>query len=426
MSDNEKYVTTVKDGELALKMISMSGDIVQSSENDKKKYITTLVKTQNGTELCLKVTDLGGGGGGGYVLPPATAETLGGVKVGQNLSVEADGTLNATGVGSGKNIGEVYFSESDSAQDNPGGLPLFTGETIANADNLYPQFYQWVATHSALQISTADYETAITTYGECPKYVIDTTNKTIRLPKLTNYVKMANTTDGITQSVAGLPNITGSTDAANIGNNYGTTGGNGAIKNSIYQISDTGVSNGSGQHGNIIEFDASWSNSIYGNSNTVTPAHTTLYPWVCAYNAAVPASTAQAAQFQQALTGKADTNLSNVTGTSGFRKLVEVYNNGASWYKVYDEYDPVTGAFIGKWCEQGGISPFSNYVITINLLKTYRDTNYSLLITPWDWSQNPSEWISGGLKYVDSFEIRSTTPYEMNAAWRTEGYLAIQ
>lgn len=38
-----------------------------------------------------------GGGGGGYVLPPATAETLGGVKVGQNLTVEADGTLNAAG-----------------------------------------------------------------------------------------------------------------------------------------------------------------------------------------------------------------------------------------------------------------------------------------------------------------------------------------
>ena len=38
-------------------------------------------------------------GGGSYTLPPATASTLGGVKVGQNLTVEADGTLNATGGG---------------------------------------------------------------------------------------------------------------------------------------------------------------------------------------------------------------------------------------------------------------------------------------------------------------------------------------
>lgn len=37
----------------------------------------------------------GSGGGGSYVLPAATAETLGGIKVGDNLTVEEDGTLNA-------------------------------------------------------------------------------------------------------------------------------------------------------------------------------------------------------------------------------------------------------------------------------------------------------------------------------------------
>ena len=60
-------------------------------------------------------------------------------------------------------------------------------------------------------------------------------------------------------------------------------------------------------------FDASLSNPIYGKSSTVTPASTTLYPWVVAYTAAIPASTAQAAEFQQGLSGKADTSLSNLT-----------------------------------------------------------------------------------------------------------------
>lgn len=36
-----------------------------------------------------------GGGGGSYVLPIAAADTLGGIKVGDNLTVEEDGTLNA-------------------------------------------------------------------------------------------------------------------------------------------------------------------------------------------------------------------------------------------------------------------------------------------------------------------------------------------
>lgn len=120
----------------------------------------------------------------------------------QNAQYYAQRTL-------GKNIGEVYFHPSSSAADNPGALPLFTGETISNADQLYPDFYTWVSEHLALQISAVDYETALATYGECPKYVIDTTNKTIRLPKLVNYLKMANATDGVTLCAAGLPNITG-------------------------------------------------------------------------------------------------------------------------------------------------------------------------------------------------------------------------
>ena len=36
-----------------------------------------------------------------YTLPPATASTLGGVKVGDGLSVEADGTLSANGIADG-------------------------------------------------------------------------------------------------------------------------------------------------------------------------------------------------------------------------------------------------------------------------------------------------------------------------------------
>lgn len=40
----------------------------------------------------------GGSGGEGYSLPPATASTLGGIKVGSGLSVTQDGTLSADGI----------------------------------------------------------------------------------------------------------------------------------------------------------------------------------------------------------------------------------------------------------------------------------------------------------------------------------------
>jgi hypothetical protein len=115
-----------------------------------------------------------------------------------------------------------------------------------------------------------------------------------------------------------------------------------------------------------------------------------------------------------------------INATGQFRKLVEVYSNGTSWYKVFDEYDPTTGNFIGKWCEQGGSTVFTNYSTTVSLLKTYADTNYTLITATYGWSNTPSQWIAGGVKSTNQFTIVSTTSLAMTAAWRTEGYLAIQ
>ena len=44
---------------------------------------------------------IGSGGGGGYVLPIASASTLGGIKVGSGLSINASGVLSVTGGGGG-------------------------------------------------------------------------------------------------------------------------------------------------------------------------------------------------------------------------------------------------------------------------------------------------------------------------------------
>lgn len=49
-----------------------------------------------------KLSEGGSGGGGGYVLPTATADRLGGVKIGSGISVEEDGTISASGGGVAK------------------------------------------------------------------------------------------------------------------------------------------------------------------------------------------------------------------------------------------------------------------------------------------------------------------------------------
>ena len=178
----------------------------------------------------------------------------------------------------GKLVGEIYYSQSSLAADNPGALPLFTAETISSADELYPDFYTWISTHSGLQIAAADYETALVTGGVCPKYVLDTTNKTIRLAKLATEVSAANTL---------------------------------------------------------------------------------LYPWVCVYHAAIPASTAQAAEFQNALSGKTDVDLGNLAnaGKIGAGKMSLPADN-------YADLSPVSGtqytAPADGWVNVRGSTTVSN------------------------------------------------------------------
>lgn len=231
-------------------------------------------------------------------------------------SLGADGKVPAEQLpvsigGGGKSLGEVFFSPSKKATDNPGGLPLWTGEYYSNASSLYPDFYAWVKSHTELCKTKTEYDAAISTYGECPYYVVDEVAGSLRLPKLANYVKMANATDGITQAQAGLPNITGT------GLYWeGTEDTKNQLTGCFFVDTNKKNNQGSGSTDSdnySVAMDASRSSAIYGGSDTVTPAHTTLYPWVYAFNSAVEASVAQAAEFTGALIGKANTDLNNIT-----------------------------------------------------------------------------------------------------------------
>ena len=127
----------------------------------------------------------------------------------------------------------------------------------------------------------ANYNWHIATYDICGQYILDPTNKTITLPKITGIL------EGVVQSsksnkviAAGLPNITGS--ISNIRSSAGAnTSASGALirrattewPNSCSQTTDRTYYEG-------INFDASNSNSIYGNSTTVQPQTTTVYYYV--------------------------------------------------------------------------------------------------------------------------------------------------
>ena len=276
--------------------------------------------------------------------------------------------------GRGLAIGQIVLSQSNLATDNPGCLPLWTGEYYTNAVALYPDFYAWVKSHPELCKTKAEYDAAIATYGECPYYVADEVSGSLRLPKLANYIKMANSTEGITQKGAGLPNITGSIDPyVDMNRNW-----SGAFSvNKTAPTNPSGTSgNGNGSH---VMFDASKSNAIYGASDTVQPAHTTLYPWVCAFNAAVPASTAQAAEFTAALAGKANADLSNASPAQSFINQsmawgVPDYSAGVA--VAYPYTAPTAGLFVARTA--GGADTLS--VNGVNTELQFNDGNSASVV----------------------------------------------
>lgn len=275
----------------------------------------------------------------------------------------------------GKTVGEVYYSQSAAEADNPGALPLFTGETIANANTLYPDFYAWVQGRPSLTCTSAEYDSALAAYGECPYYVLDAVAGSMRLPLLKNYIKAANPTDGITQKKAGLPNITGTVRMATYAGSFSDNVDDytGAFEQNSTTDSLTSTGGNAYTHGihPFVNFNASKANASYGASDTVTPAHTTLYPWVFAFTAAVPASTAQTAQFQGALSGKVDLPSGKTQADIDF--VVESYSDAnGNWYRRYKS----------GWLEQGGrvnitgdgtytfLQPYgSHMLVTLNCIR---------------------------------------------------------
>ena len=122
-----------------------------------------------------------------------------------------------------------------------------------------------IAKYSSLACTESEWQTiaTMTVGGQVGKFVVDDNSKTIRLPKIIMPIQGLTDLSKLAEIVeAGLPNITGEGGCGLY--SYGGTG-------AIYKVAN-GYSNGAGAKGQTeynYNFDASRSNSIYGNSNTV-------------------------------------------------------------------------------------------------------------------------------------------------------------
>ena len=167
----------------------------------------------------------------GIKLPIATATTLGGVKVGSGLTVDADGTLSADSALAAYPVGSIFQTVSTTSP-----AALFGGT------------WQEIAQNRVLMGAS--------------------------------YAHAAGTT-----VEAGLPNITGSftTKSTDVGGSPFSGDANvlsakGSLAFSEKSASYSGYTGHSGSQYNI-QFDASLSNPIYGRSYTVQPAAYYVHIW---------------------------------------------------------------------------------------------------------------------------------------------------
>ena len=154
----------------------------------------------------------------GITLPVATATTLGGVKVGSGLTVDADGTLSADSALAAYPVGSIYQST------NPISPAALFGGT-----------WQQIASERVLM-------------GASSRHAAGTTVE------------------------AGLPDITGSVTA--FAKEFGGAFTQGKL------VDDDVVGNSGDQVRRfLMQFNASNSNAIYGASSTVQPAAYYVYIW---------------------------------------------------------------------------------------------------------------------------------------------------
>jgi hypothetical protein len=175
-----------------------------------------------------------------------------------------------------RNIGEIIQS---TIPLNDAGLHLLDGALISSTGS-YAKFVNYIAglvsNYPDLFTTEANWQSSVSTYGVCGKFVYDSTNNTVRLPKITGFTEGTidpTTLGNLTQ--AGLPNITGRFGASIPANHAKSASGafQGITIGSSSSLDMGGGSAVSLAAGTVYgyDFNASHSSSIYGNSSTVQP-----------------------------------------------------------------------------------------------------------------------------------------------------------
>lgn len=171
--------------------------------------------------------------------------------------------------GSGLPVGFEYFTVNPNLPS--GSLPLFGG---LYSREIYADLWNYAKSQPNFVITEENWQAlSSSNNGNVPFYSFGDGETTFRVPSLSCWIKGANGLEEVGSYLeAGLPNITGSVT----GTDYAIFGASnvvneGALVASGGKNTSSGTSSAS-TYKSVLNIDASRSNSIYGNSNTVQPS----------------------------------------------------------------------------------------------------------------------------------------------------------
>lgn len=213
--------------------------------------------------------------GEGYTLPTATSNVLGGVKIGTNINIDANGRLN---VPNATTTQAGVMSASDKAKlAGLAGVP--TGTVHAFAGSSVPSGYLFCDGSAVSRTTYANLFAVIgTTYGA------GNGTSTFNLPNLIDRFVQGSATSG-TYKNAGLPNFVGyirsrsNTFWHDLPITHSQTLGNKATGGAFSVVEKGLRSEGNADSNNteyIAKLDPSTQKSIYGASETVQPPALTM------------------------------------------------------------------------------------------------------------------------------------------------------
>lgn len=254
-------------------------------------------------------------------------------------------------------------------------------------------------TASSSFCTEAEWQTSNTNYGFCNKFVYDSVNNTVRLPKVNSehgaliksyssgtswyriyrdgWCEQGNKTAVPADSYIDVTLLVPFSDT-----NYNTQG----VLHSPFDVgSDAGLAVYSQSTDTIrimqganVNVNVSWQCCGYIDISDLQTAP--IYEYIVVGTISKTDIQIDIDQVLNDLNGKADTDLSNATPTSAFatilnnvgiRTIVDTYQNGDSWYRVWSD----------GYCEQGGVydvgATLSDTYTSIILLKTLQTLTYA-------------------------------------------------